>query len=299
VVCEADESDGSFLLLGPEIVVLTNLELDHHSHYLHVEDVERAFKEFLGRLPAAGLLVYCGEDPRVSRLAGNIEGRAVSYGLGDDHDFQARTVETRHLGSRFEVWTGGERVAQVELAVPGLHNVLNALACFATLHESGVPADTIVDSLRSFGGAVRRFQCKGERDGVTVVADSAHHPTELRATLLAARDGDWKRVIAVFQPHLYSRTEFLHAEFAQALTTADIAVVTDVYGAREDPRPGISGKMIVDSLLRLDPHKPVVYLPRLGAIVDYLDCLAEEGDLVLTLGAGDVHRVGERFLSAE
>jgi UDP-N-acetylmuramate--alanine ligase len=299
VVCEADESDGSFLLLNPEVVVLTNMELDHHSHYLHIDDVERAFREFLDRLPPEGLLVYCGEDQRVSRLAVGLQGRAVSYGLGDHHDYQARAIEPRHLGSGFEVWARGEQVAQIELAVPGLHNILNALACFASLNELGVPAAEVVASLGTFGGAVRRFQCKGERDGVTVVDDYAHHPTELRATLLAARDGDWKRVIAIFQPHLYSRTEFLHAEFAQALTTADIAVVTDVYGAREDPRPGISGKMIVDSLLRLDPHKPVAYLPRLGAIVDYLDCLTEEGDLVLTLGAGDVHRVGERYLSAE
>ena len=146
---------------------------------------------------------------------------------------------------------------------------------------------------------MRRFQRKGERLGVTVVDDYAHHPTELRATLCAARDGDWERVIAVFQPHLYSRTEFLHAEFAEALLEADVAVVTDVYGAREDPRPGVSGKLIVDSLLKMDRRKTVVYLPRLSAVVDYLNDSATRGDLVLTLGAGDVHRVGERYLSAE
>ncbi len=299
VVCEADESDGSFLLLGPELVVLTNMELDHHSHYLHVEDVERAFEEFLAGLPADGLLVYCGEDSRACRVAAGIDGRALSYGVGDHNDYQARALQPRHLGSSFEIWAHGQKVADAELAVPGQHNVLNAMACFATLHESGVAAEDIVASLRTFGGAVRRFQYKGERDGVTVVDDYAHHPTELRATLLAAADGDWQRVIAVFQPHLYSRTEFLHADFAEALLHADVAVVTDVYGAREDPRPGITGKLIVDSLLRLDPHKPVVYLPRMGAIVDFLDGMAEEGDLILTLGAGDVHRVGERYLSTE
>jgi len=146
---------------------------------------------------------------------------------------------------------------------------------------------------------VRRFQRKGERDGVTVVDDYAHHPTELRATLQAAQEGGWQRIVAVFQPHLYSRTAFLHREFAQALLAADVAVVTDVYGAREDPQPGISGKLIVDSLLKLDVHKPVVYLPRLGAVVDFLRAHAREGDLVLTLGAGDVHRAGERYLAGE
>lgn len=299
VVCEADESDGSLLYLSPEVAVLTNVELDHHSHYRHIEDVEAVFERFLERLPATGLLVYCGEDRRVRRLAGRIDRPACSYGFADGDDYQARDVESRHLGNRFQVWRRGSLVAQVELAVPGRHNVLNALACFATLHELGIPAEDITSSLRTFGGAVRRFQLKGRRDGVTVVDDYAHHPTELHATLLAAREGEWKRIIAIFQPHLYSRTEFLQTEFAEALLQADVAVVTDVYGAREDPRPGISGKLIVDNLLRLDPHKPVIYLPRLGGVVDYLERCTQPGDLVLTLGAGDVHRVGERFLSAD
>ena len=298
VVCEADESDGSLLLLSPEVAVLTNLELDHHSHYLHVEDVQDVFREFLGRLPATGLLVYCAEDPRVSALAERAGCRTRSYGFVASADYQAREVGAKRLGSSFEIWSRGLKLASVTLEVPGNHNVLNALACFATLVELGVAPEKITLSLGTFGGAVRRFQRKGERNGVTVVDDYAHHPTELRATLRAARDGDWARVIAVFQPHLYSRTEFLHAEFAEALLEADIPVVTDVYGAREDPRPGVSGKLIVDSMLRLDQRKPVVYLPRLGSVVDYLETLAVPGDVILTLGAGDVHRVGERFLAA-
>jgi UDP-N-acetylmuramate--alanine ligase len=298
VVCEADESDGSLLLLSPEVAVLTNLELDHHSHYLHVEDVEDVFRDFLGRLPATGLLVYCAEDPRVSALAGRVDCRTCSYGFVASADYQAREVRVKHPGSSFEIWGRGLRLASATLEVPGKHNVLNALACFATLAELGVAPEQITAALSTFGGAVRRFQWKGERNGVTVVDDYAHHPTELRATLCAAREGDWARVIAVFQPHLYSRTEFLHAEFAEALLEADIPVVTDVYGAREDPRPGVSGKLIVDSMLRLDRRKPVAYLPRLGSVVDYLETMAVPGDLILTLGAGDVHRVGERFLAA-
>jgi UDP-N-acetylmuramate--alanine ligase len=297
VVCEADESDGSLLLLSPEVAVLTNMELDHHSHYLHVEDVQRVFREFTDHLPPHGLFVYYQDDPRVSALAVNVPCRTCSYGLGDDAAYCARAVVPEPPGSSFEVWHGESKLASVTLQVPGRHNVLDALACFATLSELGVAPEAIVPALEAFTGAVRRFQLKGERDGVTVVDDYAHHPTELQATLAAAREGTWSRVIAVFQPHLYSRTEFLQAEFAEALLAADVAVVTDVYGAREDPLPGVSGKLIVDGILRLEKSKQVVYLPRLGSVVDYLDRTTCPGDLVLTLGAGDVHRVGERFLA--
>ncbi|MGB9879282.1 MAG: UDP-N-acetylmuramate--L-alanine ligase, partial [Anaerolineae bacterium] len=298
VVCEADESDGSFLFLRPEVAVVTNLELDHHSHYLHIEDLEQAFACFLAGLPEDGLLVYCQEDPRLRRVACKASCRAVSYGFSEAADYCAREVVLEHLGSKFEVWKGAEKLTAVSLAIPGLHNVQNALACFAALVELGISPERIASTLSNFTGAVRRFQWKGTKDGVTVIDDYAHHPTELLATLRTARKGPWKRIIAVFQPHLYSRTEFLHEEFARALLEADVAVVTDVYGAREAPRPGISGKLIVDSLLRQAANKQVVYLPRLGWVVEYLKKMTAPGDLVLTLGAGDVHRVGERFLLA-
>ena len=296
VVCEADESDGSLLLLRPEVAVLTNLELDHHSHYLHVEDVQQVFRKFIAELPSHGLFVYFAGDPRVAALATEAPCRGCSYGFGDA-EYQAREVVALPPGSRFEVWKAQRRLATVSLRVPGRHNVLDALAAFATLAELGLSPEKIVPALESFTGAVRRFQLKGERDGVTVVDDYAHHPTELRATLSAAREGGWSRVIAVFQPHLYSRTEYLQTEFAEALLEADVAIVTDVYGAREDPLPGVSGKLIVDGILRMQKSKPVVYLPRLGSIVEYLARATAPGDLVLTLGAGDVHRIGERFLA--
>ncbi|OFV85271.1 MAG: UDP-N-acetylmuramate--L-alanine ligase, partial [Acidobacteria bacterium RBG_16_64_8] len=278
VVCEADESDGSFLLLSPEVAVLTNLELDHHSRYLHVSDVEDVFRDFLARLQANGLAIYCAEDPRVSALARRAGCRARSYGFADSADIQARRVDLKHPGSSFEIWRRGRYLASVALEVPGAHNVLNALACFAALSELELAPEQITSALRTFRGAVRRFQWKGEANGVTVVDDYAHHPTELRATLRAAREGEWSRIIAVFQPHLYSRTEFLQTEFAEALLEADIPVVTDVYGAREDPRPGVSGKLIVDNILRLEPRKPTVYLPRLGSVVEYLKAQTLPGD---------------------
>lgn len=297
VVCEADESDGSFLFLHPEVAVVTNLELDHHSHYLHIEDLMRVFAVFFEHLSPGGLLVYCSEDPRLRALAPEVGCSVRSYGFDQGADFQARNVRSSPLGSKFEVWRGERQAANVTLRVPGRHNVLNALACFVTLTELGLQGRHIVSSLSTFTGTVRRFQWKGEKDGVTVIDDYAHHPSELRATLQAAREGDWSRVVAVFQPHLYSRTEFLHQEFAEALAEADVAVVTDVYGAREDPWPGVSGKLIVDNLCRIARGKQVVYLPRLSSVVEYLRQNTAPGDLVLTLGAGDVHRAGERFLS--
>jgi UDP-N-acetylmuramate--alanine ligase len=270
--------------------------LDHHSHYLHVDDVADTFRRFIGALPSGGHLVFWAEDPRLAQLAAAAPCRTSSYGVGAGADYQAREISLHHGGSRFEVWRKGHRVARVDLVVPGQHNILNALACFAVLGEVGVSPARIATTLASFSGAARRFQWKGERAGVNVVDDYAHHPTEIKMTLRAARTGEWRRVIAVFQPHLYSRTLFLHDEFANALLEADVAVVTDVYGAREDPVPGVSGKLVVDSMLHSEPRSPVVYLPRLSTVVDYLEETTRPGDLVITLGAGDIHRVGERFL---
>lgn len=296
MVCEADESDGTLLFLRPEMAVFTNLELDHHSHYRHVDEVAAVFGKFVGLLPTEGRMVYWADDAGLAKLAHGAHCQTTSYGLSPGADYQARELSLRHQGSRFEVWRRGHRLTNAHLVVPGQHNILNALACFASLGELGVSATRIAGSLKSFTGAVRRFQLKGERAGVSVVDDYAHHPTELKATLRAARTGEWGRIVAVFQPHLYSRTRYLHQEFAQALLEADVAVVTEIYGAREEPQPGVSAKLIVDSLLRLSPRFPVVYLPRLTQVVEYLDQSTAPGDLVLTMGAGDVHRVGERLL---
>ena len=171
------------------------------------------------------------------------------------------------------------------------------MGCFALLCEQGVSPARVADTLRGFGGAARRFQWKGERNGVSVVDDYGHHPTELKVTLRTARLGEWKRVIAVFQPYLYSRTLFLQNELAEALLEADVTLVTDILGAREDPQPGVTGKLIVDSMLRLNPRAPVVYLPRLNSVPEYLEAHARPGDLVLTMGCGDVYRAGEHLLS--
>lgn len=296
-VVEADESDGSLLCLHPEVALIMNLELDHHSHYLHVDDVNSVFERFVEYLPAHGRLVIWSGEPRLRALAAGAPCPVCSFGLDPEADYEARELCYDEFGSSFEVWNADQRIAQTRLRVPGEHNVLNALGCYASLVELAVEPDRITSSLASFTGAVRRFQLKGERAGVTVVDDYAHHPTELLATLRAARHGSWRRVVAVFQPHLYSRTRYLHEEFAAALRCADVAVLTEVYGAREDPQPGVSAKLIVNSLLRGEPRPAVVYLPRLGSVLEFLETQTRPGDLVLTMGAGDIHRVGERFLS--
>lgn len=297
LVCEADESDGSLVYYRPEAAILTNIEFDHHSHYLHLNDIVETFRAFIGHLPVNGHLVHWGDDRRVSRLAAEAKCRTLSYGLEAGNDYQAREISLHHEGSRFEVWRRGHRLARAELAIPGQHHILNAVGCFALLCELGVSPARVADTLRGFGGAARRFQWKGERNGVSVVDDYGHHPTELKVTLRTARLGEWKRVIAVFQPYLYSRTLFLQNELAEALLEADVALVTDIMGAREDPQPGVTGKLVVDSMLRLNPRAPVVYLPRLSSVPEYLEAHARPGDLVLTMGCGDVYRAGEHFLA--
>lgn len=297
LVCEADESDGSLVYYRPEAAILTNIEFDHHSHYLHLNDIVETFRTFIGNLPAHGHLVHWGDDRRVSKLASQAKCRTLSYGFEAGNDYQAREIILHHAGSRFEVWRRGHRLARAELIIPGQHHILNAVGCFALLCELGVSPARVADTLRSFGGAARRFQWKGERRGVSVVDDYGHHPTEIKVTLRTARLGEWKRVIAVFQPYLYSRTLFLQNELAQALLEADIALVTDIMGAREDPQPGVTGKLVVDSILRLNPRAPVVYLPRLASVPEYLEQQARPGDLVLTMGCGDVYRAGESFLA--
>ena len=295
LVAEADESDGSLLYLRPEVAVVSNVELDHHANYGCLDDVHDVFRRFVALLPADGLLVVVagtgGEE-----LAGYTAARTVRVGI-DAGDLQAAVTRVDDRGSEFSVAADGVELARVELRVPGEHNVLNALTALAVLRHAGVSPATAAPHLATFSGAARRFQEIGRYDGVLVIDDYAHHPTEITATLTAAKQGDHGRVIAVFQPHLFSRTRYLQREFGQALTLADEAIVTDIFPAREEPEPGVTGKLIVDAYLAERPGGPVAYLPRIPDVVDYLATRARPGDLVLTLGAGDVFRAGELLLA--
>ena len=296
LVAEADESDGSLLFLRPEVAIVANVELDHHAHYGCLDDVHDVFRRFVALLPGNGLLVLVvgsgGEG-----LADHTRASVVRVGIGAG-DLRAEVARVDDRGSEFGVLDGGEELARVTLRVPGEHNILNALTALAVLRHAGVAPADAAPYLATFSGAARRFQEMGRHGGVLVVDDYAHHPTEIIATLTAAKQGDHGRVIAVFQPHLFSRTRYLQREFGQALTLADEAVVTDIFPAREEPEPGVTGKLIVDAYLAERPGGPVSYLPRLHDVVRNLTPRVRPGDLVLTLGAGDVFRAGEQLLAA-
>jgi UDP-N-acetylmuramate--alanine ligase len=295
LVAEADESDGSLLFLRPEVAIVSNVELDHHANYGCLDDVRKVFRRFVALLPPEGLLVLVagsgGEE-----LAGYTPAAVVRVGI-DAGDLRAAVEHVDDDGSEFVVREGETELARVTLSVPGEHNVLNALTALAVLRHAGVEPEAAAPHLATFSGAARRFQRLGLHDGVLVVDDYAHHPTEIAATLTAAMRGDHGRVIAVFQPHLFSRTRYLQREFGQALTLADEAIVTDIFPAREEPEPGVTGKLIVDAYLAERPGGPVVYLPRLGDVAGYLAPRVRAGDLVLTLGAGDVFHAGEQLLA--
>jgi len=300
LVAEADESDGSLLHLHPEIAVITNVELDHHSHYSSLEQVVEVFETFVSRLPEDGALIIW-DRPLLREIARATRARVITFDLDGAVDYGAADVKVGRGGTSFRLTcagTGDDSEVAIDLSVCGEHNVLNALAALAVLHLVGVSPAEAAPALREFSGAARRFQVKGEVDGITVVDDYAHHPTEIMATLEAARSGGWNRIIGAFQPHLYSRTRYLHDEFGEALNLCDLAIVTDIFGAREEPEPGISGKLVVDSVLKWSPQADVAYIPRTRDLVPLLLRELRPGDLFLTLGAGDIFKVGEDLLEA-
>jgi UDP-N-acetylmuramate--alanine ligase len=294
VVAEADESDRSLLLLSPKAAVITNVEFDHPDFYASLDDVFDTFSMFVASLPADGHLVACAEDESCSRLAAEAPCPATTYGISKG-DLRAEILTP----NSYVLLENDTRRGMVELGVYGRHNVLNSLAAAAMARWLGHDAYSAARTLKDFGGVRRRFQLKGERSAVRVLDDYAHHPTELSATLDAARATmpPGGRVIAVFQPHRYSRTRVLYREFGEAFSSADAVFVTEVYGAGEMPQPGVNGKLIVDAICETRAHPEVYYIPQQDAMPQALHTVTEEGDVVLTLGAGDISRVGEELLT--
>ncbi|MBD0353557.1 MAG: UDP-N-acetylmuramate--L-alanine ligase [Rubrobacteraceae bacterium] len=294
VVAEADESDRSLLLLSPKAAVVTNVEFDHPDFYASLDDVFETFSKFVASLPADGHLVACAEDESCSRLAAEAPCPATTYGISGG-DLRAEILTP----NSYVLLENDTRRGLVELGVYGRHNVLNSLAAAAMARWLGHDAYSAARTLKDFGGVRRRFQLKGERSAVRVLDDYAHHPTELSATLDAARATmpPGGRVIAVFQPHRYSRTRALYREFGEAFSAADAVFVTEVYGAGEMPQPGVNGKLIVDAICETRAHPEVYYIPQQAAMPQALRAITEEGDVVLTLGAGDISRVGEELLT--
>ncbi len=303
-VAEADESDRSFLLLSPDAAIVTNIEADHLDNYASLEEIEDTFVAFCRRISPGGLLVVCADHPGTRSLAaavGDLPLRVLSYGESPAADYLVTGVQPRGMGIGLTVTAnpqlpGGPGEQRIELAVPGRHNALNAAAAFAAAVELGVSWRHAAEGLAAYRGALRRLEPKGEGAGVRVLDSYAHHPTELTADLRAAREiaGDG-RVIAVFQPHLYSRTRIFAAEFGVALGLADLAFVLDVYAAREDPEPGVTGQLIVDAV---PPQRTARYLPDTRAVPQAVVEAARPGDVVLTMGAGDVTTLGPLLVSA-
>ncbi len=294
-VVEADEYDRSFLQLTPSIAVVTNLEEDHLDIYRDIEDIKQAFVEFANKVPFYGVVVLCLDDSGVMEILPEINKKKITYGLSYQSDIRAENVTFNGFTSEFTVVAHGEELGRVALPIPGEHNVRNALAAVTTGLQLDVPFATIADSLAKFTGVYRRFERKGEREGVLLYDDYAHHPTEVKATLQAARNGATGRVICVFQPHTYTRTRDFAADFGKSFQNCDVLIVTDIYPAREEPIPGISGEQIAEAAKKYG-HRNVQYVADKNELPTYLQEVTEPGDLVLTVGAGDIWRYGEQFL---
>jgi UDP-N-acetylmuramate--alanine ligase len=297
LVAEADEFDRSFLELTPVVAVITNVEADHLDTYRDLEEIIEAFIAFANRVAFYGAVIGCADDPGVRRVLPRVKRRVVTYGESPEAKLQAREIRPDPAGTTFEVWEGEKwLLGTVRLPIAGRHNVGNALAAVAVGRELSIPFPKIAAALSSFSGVVRRFETKGERAGVRVVDDYAHHPTEIAATLSAARQVyPGRRLVALFQPHLYSRTRDFAAEFGRSLTASDVAVVTDVYPSREKPMPGVTGELI-QRAAHSAGHANAIYVSERKDVVGVLERLLRPGDLLLTLGAGDVVRLGEDYL---
>lgn len=298
-VVEADESDGSFLFMNPFLSIITNMEADHLDHYGSFEEIVETFAEFIEKTDPAGVVVVSADDPGLTALAlERSPSRVVTYGFSDGADVRCSALEREGLGHRFTVtFPDGTHVPAL-VRVPGEHNVVNATGVLAGLWALGLDPAAAVGPLSGFEGVRRRFDHIGEVGGVLVVDDYAHHPTEVRATLKGARAAGFERILVVFQPHRYSRTQALVDDFGACFEHADRVVLMDVYGAGETPIPGVSGKTLVDAMLQTNPRAEVAYFPHRGDIESYVASRVRSGDLVLTMGAGDVTTVGPELVRA-
>ncbi|NHM25824.1 UDP-N-acetylmuramate--L-alanine ligase [Desulfofundulus sp. TPOSR] len=292
LVAEADESDGSFLKLHPLAVIVTNIEDDHLDHYGSVAEIKKAFRQFMGKVPEHGLVIACIDDPNVREVVQDLGRPVITYGIeSSGADYVLRHLSLDGEGSRGEVYYRDQRLGTLELSVPGKHNMLNALAVVAAARWIGLDFQLIARILKEFRGARRRFELLGEVGNMRVVDDYAHHPSEIKATLQAARQTGPKRLIVVFQPHRYTRTALLKEQFGKAFGEADLVIVNEIYSAGEQPIEGVNAQLIVQAI-KNHGRPPVVYLPTREQIVNYLAAMALPGDLILTMGAGNIWLCG-------
>jgi UDP-N-acetylmuramate--alanine ligase len=296
VVAESDESDGSFLLLDPAVGVVTNVDADHLDHWGSIENIQAAFGMFVASITSTA--VVPGRETSLVARCRELDLSTITF--GDDGDLTAENVALHGDRTEFTLRYGSE-AADVILPVPGRYNVANALAAAGGCIASGTSVEAVARGLSTFHGVERRFQVRGSADGVTIVDDYAHNPTKVRAVLSAARlgslEGRWDQVVAVFQPHRYSRTKSFYRDFGCAFADADRIVVTDIYGAGEEPVPGVTGKLVADAVCTRLPGRPVAYLPHRSELLDYLEHVTRRGDVLLTLGAGDITTVADELLA--
>lgn len=297
LVAEADESDGSFLDLDPTIAVVTNIDLEHLDFYSGLPDIQAAFLRFIRRVPFYGVSIVCGDDPNVREVLKRVSKRTLTYGFEPDNNIVASDPRLEGLSAHFTVRYLDEEPVDIELDLPGRHNVLNATAAYAVAREVGVSVDTIQEAMKNFGGVGRRFEIRSEVGGILHVDDYGHHPTEVAAVLATARSAWDRRLVTLFQPHRFSRTEALHQEFGKALANTDVLLLADIYPAGERPLPGVSSSLIL-AAVRADSDPPeIVQVGDLPDAVRESRKLLRSGDILLTLGAGDVYRWGDRIMN--
>lgn len=296
LVAEADESDGSFLRLDPFVEIITNIEDDHLDYYKNLKNIVDTFWKFMQKVPHDGLAVLCLDDPHLRKLVKKYKRPFQTYALSQpDADYTLRKIKRNGAATSGDVFWRGEKLGRLELSVPGVHNLSNALAVVAACRFAGLEFDDVACALKPFKGAGRRFQLLGEVNGIRVVDDYAHHPTEIQATLRAASQVKAGRVISVFQPHRYTRTSLLWERFGEVFSDADLIIVNDIYSAGEKPIEGVSARLIISAIEKHE-GRDVIHLPGREETVDFLAREARPGDLVLTMGAGDVWTAGAKLV---
>jgi UDP-N-acetylmuramate--alanine ligase len=295
IVAEADESDGSFLKLTPAIAIITNIDREHLDHYADLDEIQSAFVVFANKVPFYGAVVLCLDDPNVQAVIPKIERRIITYGTSNQADLVASYIQFQDFGTSCQVRYKGNPVGTLRLRIPGKHGILNSLAAIATGLELEIPFEKIAEALGSFQNADRRFQIRGQKANILVVDDYGHHPTEIMATLSAARHACDRRIVTVFQPHRYTRTQALEEDFARAFNHTDVLIVLPIYAASEEPIPGVTSERLVEQIKKFG-HRDVSYAPDVAGVQKILEDKLQEGDLLLTLGAGDVWKIGDEFL---
>lgn len=294
-VFEADESDGSFLKLLPTIGIVTNIDADHLDHYKYFEGIKEAFITYMNNIPFYGYSVVCMDDPVVAEVLPRIERPYVTYGFNPGANFKAANIKLLNGSTMYSCYYNDKLLGEIVLNLLGKHNIINSLAVVAVALELGLTFDVIAEAIAQFQGVGRRLEKIGETNGIVVIDDYGHHPTEIRATLDALKQLG-KRVIVVFQPHRYTRTQYLCDEFGQAFTMADELFLTEIYPAGEEPIEGVSSNLIQQSVKKHE-GRDVVVIPHLDQVPDYISSIVRKGDVIVTLGAGDIYKAGHAILS--